>query len=111
MGKVYVTERDVIVIVRHDPNSSDPVDVSSVLSTTFFDGPELKVPEDQLTTVAEQWAIDREIEFIRNEADSDAAMDKPSKEWAAALTPENFTKQTDLWFECFTMPMLEATAT
>jgi len=108
--KITATKRDVIVVLRHDPNSSDPVDVGMVLSTNFFNGVGITVPEDKLTEVAEAWAVLREIEFIRQEVNTigeDGALDQRQIDWARDLTPDNFTKKTDLWFEAVVMPMLD----
>lgn len=107
--KITATEKDVIVVLRHDPNSSDPVEVAAVLQQGFFDGPGITVPEDKRIEVAEAWAVQREIEFIR--ADEDANADGPltadQRAWARDLTADNFTKKTDIWFSATIIPLLD----
>lgn len=108
MGKILVSAEDVILILRHDPNSSDPVEAAMILSRTFFDGPELKVPDDKIADVAEAWVIEREIRFIKAEANDEGTPEQQLQ--ARDLTPANFTKQTDVWFEVIVMPVIEEEA-
>lgn len=106
MGKVISTASDVIVVLRHDPNSSDAVEAGMVLATTFFNGVGITVPDDDLTATAEAWAVLREINYMVAEAETEN-FDQAKKAWARSLIPENFTKQTDVWFEAMVMPVFD----
>lgn len=105
-AKVFEVGKDVLVVLRHDPANSDPVDVAMVLDPeTMFPG----ITQDRLD-YAERYAIDREIEWIKQNAD-DAAVEAGADNYtddqmfANSLTIDNFTKKTDLWFEVIEMPL------
>jgi hypothetical protein len=108
MGKVRVSYADVYVILRHDPNSSDIVDVAAVVEPAFLKSLGITIPKDGENEVLERWATQREIEFIRSETDEYSTQEQI--DYAHNLTIENFTKQTDLWFEVMLMPVLATEA-
>lgn len=107
MGKVYVSQQDVIVVMRHDPNSSDIVTIGAVLGMEFFDSDSESFTDEQLIEKAEAWAIDREIDFIKTEMeDTVEVLTQDQQAYVRGLNKDNFTKQTDLWFEPVIMPLL-----
>lgn len=96
-NQVYVSTRDVIVVLRHDPCSSDIVSVAAVLDRDFFG---VNVPDDAAVAHAETWGIEREIEAIKAETEGDEGpLTDEQRLHVASLTPDNFTRKTDLWFE------------
>lgn len=101
MGKVSVTSKDVIVVMRHDPNSSDIVDIAIVWDRALFDDDDQEALHE-----AEMQATDREIAFIVADAETEN-FDQAKRRWANSLTRDNFIKQTDLWFESVIMPVIE----
>lgn len=106
MGKVRVSESDVYVILRHDPNSSDIVDVAAVVKPEFLSTFGVTIAKDGEEEFLERWAAQREIEFIRAETYGDDDSTPEQLAYARNLTIENFTKQTDLWFQVMLMPVL-----
>lgn len=115
--KVIETSRDVLVVLRHDPANSDPVDVAMVLDPELFEGqPNIKVWQEvhgsKTQTVevdmtpAEVYAINREIEYLKTETTKENGCDPVSIKIVQDLTLANFTKKTDLWFEVIEMPLI-----
>lgn len=103
---VFQTDEDVIVILRHDPGSSDIVTADVVLSVTFFDTPSTSYTDEQKIDLAEQWATEREIAFIDNDRREQG--EGPDPRFAEDITAQYFTKMTDLWFEPVIMPLIKA---
>lgn len=108
MGKVLQTNQDVIVVMRHDPGSSDIVTIGAVLDLRFFVTDDQSFTDEQLIEKAEAWAVDREIDFITTEAMDAEVLTEDQQAYIQSLTPGNFTRQTDLWFEAVIMPLLRA---
>lgn len=105
MGKVIESGQQVLVVLRHDPASSDPVDVAMVINAETM-WPHLNT-ERQLYKAAEAYAIDREITWIRRDAKAGDYDYRPDAVvWANSLTTETLTKETDIWFEVVEMPVI-----